>query len=79
MIIAHRLATVLRADEIAMLEGGRLVEYGDRVRLMNDGESRFSSLLRTGMEIWDDEMPTPGPAAGRDRERVAAALETDDA
>jgi len=50
VIIAHRLATVERADDIAILENGRAVEHGDRATLAADGDSRFSGLLRTGME-----------------------------
>src|SRR6185295_18280998 len=36
IIIAHRLATVLRADEILILEDGRVREHGPRARLMSD-------------------------------------------
>jgi ATP-binding cassette, subfamily B, bacterial len=50
LVIAHRLATVQRADDILIIEDGRVVEYGPRVQLMNDPESRFASLLRTGLE-----------------------------
>jgi ATP-binding cassette, subfamily B, bacterial len=50
IIIAHRLATVLRADEIMILEAGRIVEHGPREQLMADPNSRFSELLRTGLE-----------------------------
>jgi len=50
IIIAHRLATVMRADDILILEGGRIREYGQREALRNDPGSRFAELLRTGME-----------------------------
>ena len=50
IIIAHRLATVLRADDILILEGGRIREYGEREALRGDPGSRFAELLRTGME-----------------------------
>ena len=50
IIIAHRLATVLRADDILILEGGRIREYGEREALRNDSNSRFAELLRTGLE-----------------------------
>ena len=50
IIIAHRLATVLRADDILILEAGRIREYGEREALRNDPSSRFAELLRTGME-----------------------------
>lgn len=50
IIIAHRLSTLMRADAIAMLEDGRLVEYGERQTLMEDPQSRFSQVLSVGME-----------------------------
>ena len=50
IVIAHRLDTVARADDIMILDGGRIVEYGARVDLANDETSRFAKLLRVGME-----------------------------
>ena len=50
VVIAHRLATVERADDILILEAGRVAEWGERAALAADPESRFSRLLRTGME-----------------------------
>ena len=50
IIIAHRLATVQRADDILILEDGHVVEYGDRTVLMADENSRLSHLLAAGME-----------------------------
>jgi len=50
IVIAHRLATVERCDEIVILESGRVVEQGPRVALAADPSSRFASLLRTGLE-----------------------------
>jgi ATP-binding cassette subfamily B protein len=50
IIVAHRLATVRRADAILVLEQGRIVEYGERVRLAADPASQYARLLRTGLE-----------------------------
>jgi ATP-binding cassette subfamily B protein len=50
IIIAHRLATVARADDILVMEGGESVEFGNRERLARDTDSRFYGLLRTGLE-----------------------------
>jgi ATP-binding cassette subfamily B protein len=50
VIIAHRLDTVHRADDIMILEQGRVIEFGERAELAADPESRFSTLLATGIE-----------------------------
>jgi ABC-type multidrug transport system fused ATPase/permease subunit len=50
IVIAHRLATVHRADEVMILEAGRAIEYGNRERLAADPTSRFYGLLQTGLE-----------------------------
>jgi ABC-type multidrug transport system fused ATPase/permease subunit len=50
IIIAHRLATVERADDILILDQGRVAEYGERAALAADPGSRLSQLLAAGME-----------------------------
>lgn len=50
IIIAHRLHTIHRADEILILEKGVVSEYGKRPQLASDPNSRFYQLLQTGME-----------------------------
>jgi ATP-binding cassette subfamily B protein len=50
IIIAHRLATVTRADDILILDDGAVIEYGARAELAADPASRLSQLLVTGME-----------------------------
>ena len=50
LIIAHRLDTVHRADEIMILDKGQTSEYGDRKQLAANPNSRFYHLLQTGME-----------------------------
>lgn len=49
IIIAHRLATVQRADQVLILENGKVIEYGNRRNLAQNAKSRFSHLLRTGL------------------------------
>lgn len=55
LVIAHRLSTLRRVDEIAVFEHGRLVEHGDRSRLVGDDDSRFSRLLRLSLETEEAE------------------------
>ncbi|MAF11806.1 helicase [Candidatus Poribacteria bacterium] len=50
IIIAHRLATIQRVDEVMILKEGRVREHGKRVNLAADPQSQFSHLLRTGAE-----------------------------
>jgi ATP-binding cassette subfamily B protein len=48
LVIAHRLETLDRCDEIAILETGRVIERGARSDLAADGSTRFAQLLRAG-------------------------------
>jgi len=48
IIIAHRLQSVRRADQILILDQGQVVEYGDRRVLMQDPDSRLAHLLNLG-------------------------------
>jgi len=50
ILIAHRLQTVARVDDIIILDSGRVVEHGEREALQNDPNSTFSHLLATGMQ-----------------------------
>ena len=50
IIIAHRLSTVQRAEEIMILEEGQIKEYGEYENLAADPNSILFGLLRTGLE-----------------------------
>jgi ATP-binding cassette subfamily B protein len=51
IIIAHRLATLDRADDLLILAEGRVVEQGDRQRLLSSPASRFAELLQQGAAL----------------------------
>jgi ABC-type multidrug transport system fused ATPase/permease subunit len=46
IVVAHRLATIAYADDILVLEDGRVREHGPRAELAADPGSRFAALLR---------------------------------
>ncbi len=50
IIIAHRLGTVQQVDEIMILADGEIREHGERNQLVQDPDSVFSHLLKTGLE-----------------------------
>ena len=49
IIIAHKLSTVQRADRIAILDQGGLLETGRRTELEADPQSAYARLLKTGL------------------------------
>ena len=58
VIIAHRLETVRLADEIMVVEAGRIVEHGPRQTLAADPSTRYAALLATGRgDILGDTRP----------------------
>ncbi|MCB9112862.1 MAG: ABC transporter ATP-binding protein [Anaerolineales bacterium] len=50
IIIAHRLDTLHRADEVLILDNGSVLEYGNRKELASNPNARFYQLLQTGLE-----------------------------
>jgi len=50
IVIAHRLGTVQRADDILIIDAGRVVEHGRRIQLLENPDSAFSRLMRVGLE-----------------------------
>ncbi|SNQ49588.1 ABC transporter [Frankia canadensis] len=66
LIIAHRLDTIVRADQIAVLDGGRVLECGPHADLLaRDG--RYAAFWRErerarGWRLRHDDAPTGQPA-----------------
>lgn len=63
LVIAHRLHTITHADQIVVLEGGRIVETGTHERLL-DAAGRYRQLWETG------QRPALATAAGPTGEAV---------
>jgi ATP-binding cassette subfamily B protein/subfamily B ATP-binding cassette protein MsbA len=65
-IIAHRLSTIRRANKIAVLEAGRIVEVGTHRSLVNAGGlyARFHAIQGGQAEQREGEVPHVSAAAG---------------
>lgn len=62
ILIAHRLSTARRADRVAVIDGGRLVEVGTHDELMAAG-GRYRQMYRTwerSCAQQDDDLPARG-------------------
>jgi ABC-type multidrug transport system ATPase subunit len=64
-MIAHRLATVMKADRVIVLDEGTIVESGSPTRLLADPKSRFATLARAQLISGVDESPSSGRHAHR--------------
>ena len=62
MMIAHRLGTVANADQILVLENGKIIERGTHMQLLGKPSSLYSNL-------WHQQQSTSG---GADGESVAS-------
>ncbi|MFH4978899.1 hypothetical protein AB6A40_005608 [Gnathostoma spinigerum] len=57
LFIAHRLATIVDADIIYVLEKGKVIEKGDHVSLLNTPGSRYADLWRSQHKYADGVPP----------------------
>ncbi|MCV3206743.1 ABC transporter ATP-binding protein/permease [Mesorhizobium sp. YC-39] len=88
IVIAHRLSTVVNADQIIVLEEGRLVEQGTHASLMADPHSVYARFHRVqgnkGLGLVDDaksiqnaghiQTPAPQPPVRRAKKAVGRIL-----
>ena len=50
-IIAHRLNTIMFCDKILALDKGKVVEYGDTKKLINNEKSYFGKMIQQASDI----------------------------
>jgi ATP-binding cassette, subfamily B, bacterial len=65
LVIAHRLSTIRGADEILVLDQGRIVEHGPHEQLMARG-GLYSSLYRQQMQIAEHDVPAVASLGGHE-------------
>jgi ATP-binding cassette subfamily B protein len=66
LIVSHRFSTVAGADQILVLERGRLIEAGSHAELLADSGSRYAELYGLQANAYgseDRDAPTPVTAA----------------
>jgi ATP-binding cassette subfamily B protein len=54
VVVAHRLATLDRVDEIVVMDHGRVIEQGRRLDLVADPSSHYARLLAAGRHTTAD-------------------------
>jgi len=59
LVIAHRLSTIRSADQILVIDGGRVVQSGRHAELIAAG-GLYAELYRTQFEHQVDAVPVPG-------------------
>ncbi len=60
IVIAHRLSTVRNADQIIVIEGGRIAEKGTHEELLKNG-GLYKKLYEMQFKAEPDETPETNP------------------
>ena len=74
-VIAHRLSTIQRADQILVLEKGRIVEHGTHAELMTR-HGIYAEMYRAQFRLDDEDASGPRtvPASGAAMPSISTAL-----
>ncbi|HVX67609.1 MAG TPA: ABC transporter ATP-binding protein [Bryobacteraceae bacterium] len=69
-VIAHRLSTIRRADQILVVEGGRIVERGTHETLL-EARGRYADLYRRQQGVAENLFLAPGEGNGGEAQEEA--------
>ncbi|GAA1596233.1 ABC transporter ATP-binding protein [Kribbella karoonensis] len=73
VVIAHRLSTIRAADQILVIEGGRIVEHGRHAELLAAG-GRYEELYRTQYDTqYDTQDDRQDDTAGHGADALSSA------
>ncbi|MGL5852994.1 MAG: ATP-binding cassette domain-containing protein, partial [Phycicoccus sp.] len=67
LLVAHRLSTTARADLVAVLDRGRVLQHGRRAELAAEPGPFRRLLAASGTEASRPGAPVPGPASADER------------
>ena len=70
-VIAHRLSTIRRAEQILVVEGGRVIERGNHASLYAAG-GRYYDLYTKQHEVESNLFLAPGEGSGESEDADAA-------
>jgi subfamily B ATP-binding cassette protein MsbA len=76
-VIAHRLSTIRRADQILVIEQGRIVERGNHEQLYG-AQGRYYELYTKQHGVESNLFLAPGEGGGAEAATVSSAKDADD-
>lgn len=77
-VIAHRLSTIRSADQILVVEAGKIVERGTHRELLSKATGRYRQLYDRQYQVENDRFVNPGEEFSNREAASPAEPETDD-
>jgi subfamily B ATP-binding cassette protein MsbA len=69
-VIAHRLSTIRKADQILVVDAGKIVERGDHASLLAE-HGRYADMVATQQHVEEDLFLAPGEAPAEEPAQAA--------